>query len=471
MEPSAEYVPRGPAQAGFRYDFDTPNCILVSGWAGGKTITAADKVCERAARNDGNGILGGQHYRHLRYVMVAKVVERAEARGLRPKMLEGGKVVLFRALPRPNQFGCQFAFGLSADAPDAIRAVEGTWGWFDEPGAYSESRIDAIRDAPLQFEGRVRGHDAAPGRDWSGTNEGPETTFYQMQVDARSGERTDVAVYQGSSRDNVEYLGQEWIEAKERALPPEMIAQYLDGGVGQLNQELAAWAWRPAMIDEWTLRQDLPLVTCWDFGVAPFAMSIMQQEFPGGPCHWLDEIVIDTGGNTADATRYLCERFRPLHPGPVIIFGDATGAAGSAQAKHANYEQMHQIMSSYWTIPGSIISYVPAANPGIETRLLAANAAIADGLVTVGQRCKNLLRDLRGCRLIQGQAGKKEDQKNGYSHSWVGMCYALAQLFPLGSVTSIGGGTEGAMVSWKTGTVVDPKMGASGRRNPVRVGS
>ena len=142
-----EYVfkARGQAQHDYVLDLDPGHAIFRAGWGGGKTHCGGFKSCLRAIKNRGNGILMGQHFRHLRHVMVAKLHEVAGDMGLRPDWRATDKVFLFRALKRRNEWGCQFAHGLSADAPDAIRAVQGTWGWGDEPAAYSSSTTDAIR--------------------------------------------------------------------------------------------------------------------------------------------------------------------------------------------------------------------------------------------------------------------------------------------------------------------------------------
>lgn len=79
------------------------------------------------------------------------------------------------------------------------------------------------------------------------------------------------------------------------------------------------------------------------------------------------------------------------------------------------------------------------------------------GLVRVDPSCKNLLRDLRGGRLRQLPSGPAEDQRDGYSHSWVGMCYRLHQLFPTNTRTLPKGGASGKMVSYRRGTPVDAK--------------
>lgn len=381
--------------------------------------------------------------------MIPVLTDRAEAQQLGPKWLPAKKIMLFRALPRPNRFGCQFAVGMSADAPETIRAFEGTWSWGDEPAAYAQSMGDAKRDALLQMTGRVRGQDVLPGRDWTGTNEGDGTRYYELQT----ADRDDVRVYTGSTLDNLAYVGQEFIDEVTASLPAELLGQYLHGGVGQLAAEMAAWEWSKAYERECTLRKDRPLETCWDFGIRPMAMSYCQQQADGvdAPIRWLGEVVMPLRGNTADVTRMFCERMRPLHPGPVIVDGDASGKAGSAQSKRENYQQIEDIMQEYW--PGQIMLAVRVSNPAVLTRQLRANAAIKRGLVWVDPACKNLLRDLNGCRR---KDDGKEDQRDGYSHSLVGMFYRLHNLYPIREAILPRGGAKGAMVSRTRGTPTDP---------------
>ena len=461
------FLARGQAQYDYRCDLEDGHSIFRAGWGSGKTYVSADKACARAQLNQGNGILLAQHYRHLRHVMVPALMERAEANRLAPRWLTTDKVLLFQALPRANQFGCQFAYGLSADAPDSIRAVQGTWLWGDEPAAYSMSRTDAMRDAFLQASGRVRGRDVAPGRDWSGTNEGEGTRFYELQTDDERIASGEVRVHTGSTVDNLAYVGQAFIDEVSSSLPDELLGQYLHGGVGQLAAEMACWEWSDDFIEPCTVSTAHPLITAWDFGIAPMAMSVCQRvgDNEDSPINWLGEVVIPLRGNTEDACLRFCEQWKPRHPGPIVIKGDASGASGSAQSRSQNYEQIISIMSRYWS-PELIWYSVPAANPPILARLIRANSAIKRGLVRVDPSCVNMIRDCRGTRLEQGASGPKENQKDGHSHSWVGMCYTLHDYCPIVSRPPVAGGAQGPRESFRKGSPVDPAGYIGGRLKP-----
>jgi len=181
---------RGMAQYEFRRDFKSRHSILRMGWDGGKTYTGADKAMHRLAVNRGPSLLGGSNYQHLTQTMIPTLIDAAHRWGLEPELRVGDRLVLLRGLPRANQFGCQFAYCRSGDAPQSIRAISASAGWFDEPAAFKRSDADASQDAFIQFMGRIRGSDELPGIDWTGTNEGDGTRFYALQTSGRD----DVAV-------------------------------------------------------------------------------------------------------------------------------------------------------------------------------------------------------------------------------------------------------------------------------------
>lgn len=459
MRHDVTFDARGLAQFEFRRHFGKRHSIFRSGWDGGKTYTGGDKAMHRASVNRMPGLLGGSNYQHLTQVMIPTFMDAARRWNLEPELRVGDRIVLLRGLPRTNQFGCQFAYCRSGDAPTSIRAISASWGWFDEPAAFKRSDADASQDAFLQFMGRIRGDDVLPGIDWTGTNEGDGTRFYSLQTSGRD----DVAVFTGSSRDNNRHHGQEFIDNVLLSLPTELHEQYLEGGVGQLAQEMAAWEWRREFEQPCQLAPEWPIVTCFDFGIAPMAMSYCQEIGEGESLrfNWLGEVVMKARGNTADVTRTFCERMRPQHAGPVIVTGDPSGKAGSPQSKHENYQQIYAIMSEYW--PGQVLIEVMESAPSIQTRLLRANAALKRGIVRVDPSCANLLRDLRGCKLVTTDGGMKESQKDGYSHSLVGMFYRLHQRCPISEVKQHRGGAHGQMVSRARGTPVDARSTVAGR--------
>ena len=68
---------------------------------------------------------------------------------------------------------------------------------------------------------------------------------------------------------------------------------------------------------------------------------------------------------------------------------------------------------------------------------------------------------------ILGKHGKEECQKDGYSHSWVGMSYTLNWLFPLDDHPGIEGGVEGKRLGAVQGSLVDAQGYTSSGVNPT----
>lgn len=424
----------GAAQAGFLKDTTSRHCAYVSGWGGGKTWALVRKLIMLCGVNRGPAILMGQNYNHILGTLVPMVEAFAATLGIKVVVKERRNIMLLRGLaPREeNQYGCVYVHLISAAAPKGIRAINASHGCYDEPASYPQSRKSATGNPLMQVIGRVRGKWPVKQHAYATTEEGSYTAFHQLITDEK---RTNKAVYRGTTTDNIGVLGADFILDVLESIPEEMHGQYLRGECGDLNQILAWWGFRESLVGRCDLQQGYPLLLMWDFNLAPLCVTVGQKLGPltskSHPLHCLDEHIMVASGNTLELAEQIAARWSPLHPGPVYVLGDATGKSGSTQSKHDNYTQILRKLRECEAWKENVRLMVPTANPTIMSRLSRHSALMQRGLHRVDPKCKNLLRDYRGGQLVQGADGTHEDQRDGYSHSGVGVGYGVCSLFPL----------------------------------------
>ncbi|HAM56809.1 MAG TPA: hypothetical protein DCQ64_15970 [Candidatus Rokubacteria bacterium] len=435
--PHHSFQANGEAQYRFVSDQASRHCLYVSGWGGGKTYAGAYKHCLLRILNRAPGLMVGQDYGHLWTVMADAVEQHAHDLGMMPRRIVHHRVIVFQTVPPaiPNPWRAAFTHCRSAHKPEAIRAVNASDGWYDEPAAYRSSIREAMRSPLLQLRGRVRGNWPCLQHNYTGTQEGKQTELYKLFYEtATTGDHDTKAIYRGSTADNVENVGQAFIDDNVAGLPPEVQGQYLHGGVGELLRALAAWNWTTANVAPVSYTPGYPLLTTWDFNLAPLCVTVAQKigqlDDIAAPLHVLGECIMRHKGNTAELAARLAEEWRPIHAGAVYVYGDATGKSGSTQSKHDNYAQICEVLGRAWTAD-QVYRMVPQSNPSITQRLVRMNAVV--GTETSGRRllvhpsARNLIRDMEGCELKDG----KEDQRNGYSHSLAGLGYLTDRLYPL----------------------------------------
>lgn len=175
-----------------------------------------------------------------------------------------------------------------------------------------------------------------------------------------------------------------------------------------------------------------PIAWCWDFNVEPFITTVGQRD--GMMFRYYDEICLDEG-SIPEMCQEFYERY-PRHGAEILIYGDATGGARTAQTRASSYRLIFQHMQQYG-LP--LRMKVPEANPPVIERLDAANNALKgpeDQInVSVDPRCRELIADFEGVLLDNsGKIKKTSNRKDPYAkrtHAIDGATYWIAYEMPI----------------------------------------
>lgn len=322
----------------------------------------------------------------------------------------------------------------SADAPARITGWEVGAGWGDEPARWPEDRHDPTRDAYIQFCGRVRHPQARLVQImFTGTNEGDATRIYE---EFHAG-RPEFAVYRMPTADNPTMA--EFVARQKEVLTPELAAQYLDGGAITLRgAKLYPSFDRSVHVnDALAIDTQRPLHVCLDFNIAPG----MHAELG----HYIQErdmyvVVDEIHGPRMDVRGvmlHLRDKIEALRdargrwpfPGPLELFGDATGNSEWAGTGESCWGIVRQALHAY-QYPHQI--RVPRANPPVVDRVNAFNVAMLDMQGDVhwqcSPRCDRLIDDLR--RLKRDKLGQIDQSDRRLSHATDAEGYRLAYLRP-----------------------------------------
>lgn len=180
-----------------------------------------------------------------------------------------------------------------------------------------------------------------------------------------------------------------------------------------------------------------PLIICFDFNVDPGVAVIAQEMmlpngYPGTGI--LGEVRIERNSNTAMVCRKLIEDWG-THPGPVRIYGDATGGnRGTAKLAGSDWDIVRDMLTPVY---GHRLEFhVPRANGTERARINAMNSRLcsADGmrrLMVDPVYAPHTAKDLDGVCVLPGSAGeldKVSDKK--LTHLSDALGYYVVAEFP-----------------------------------------
>jgi len=154
-----------------------------------------------------------------------------------------------------------------------------------------------------------------------------------------------------------------------------------------------------------------PLRFSFDFNVNP-GTAVVLQDYPL-VTNVIGEVYIENDSRTAKVCDKLILDWGD-HPGDVICYGDATGGARKSAAAGSDWDIVRDRLKSVF---GSRLKFrVPANNPSERSRVNAVNSRLRsmDNVhhVCVHKRCRYLIRDLEGVRVLEGSAGDIEKKKD-----------------------------------------------------------
>lgn len=187
-----------------------------------------------------------------------------------------------------------------------------------------------------------------------------------------------------------------------------------------------------------------PLLLAFDFNVEPGVAAIAQtmtlpiqpgRQSPLEGIGIIGEVHIPRNSNTPAVCRRIIEDWGD-HPGPVRLYGDATGGSnGSAKVLGSDWDLIRATLRDTF---GSRMDFrVPRSNPFEKVRLNAVNAMFlnAEGdirMMVDPTHAPNVVKDFEGVRLLKGGAGeidKAADPKLSHVSDAVG--YLVQYEFPI----------------------------------------
>lgn len=235
-----------------------------------------------------------------------------------------------------------------------------------------------------------------------------------------------------------------WADAKRATYPTE------DRWMQEMEIDFRSHAGNPAypafkravhLVPGLSYLPQLPLCLMVDFNVSPM-IWLVGQIVKGKPR------IIAQVKRAPTSIEEMVREFRnmyPAHPADLVIYGDATGNARTAQTARSDYDLLRLAFRGY---SGDLVMKVPASNPFIKDRLNAVNRMLkgADGLPGIeidDEACPDLVRDLEEVVLVEkktssGQAGidilKSHDPEDPYherTHASDGLGYFIHREWPV----------------------------------------
>jgi hypothetical protein len=186
--------------------------------------------------------------------------------------------------------------------------------------------------------------------------------------------------------------------------------------------------------------RNYPLHLSFDFNRNPVTCAVAQQK--GDRVYIIDEIYL-TNSDTFALGREARLRVDSLKPFLTYIHGDASGRAMTANSQQSNWD----IISN--ALAGLPLNWqVPTANPPIADTLNSANSLLYQGRVTIDPKCRELVKDLETCKLLDDG---KPDKKSDPMRFQIGdtFRYLCNDLFPLQSGNARGAIVGGAIAKVK----------------------
>ena len=180
----------------------------------------------------------------------------------------------------------------------------------------------------------------------------------------------------------------------------------------------------------WKYQPDLPLITCWDFNVAPGTMSLVQES--GTETFVFGEIYIEDDSNTPR----ICSKFLSVyseHKGDVLCYGDPSGGARhTSQTEGSDWVLIRDRLKRVF---GSRLKMrVDDGPPTQRARINAVNSRLlaADGSVHlyIDPSCKYTHKDFAGVGVKEGgNEIDKSDAKLTHLTDVIG--YFIAKKYPV----------------------------------------
>src|SRR5690349_5441567 len=179
------------------------------------------------------------------------------------------------------------------------------------------------------------------------------------------------------------------------------------------------------------------LVVALDFNYSPGVACICQEtRLPNR--EWgtgvIGEVWIPRGSSTPAVCRKIIQDWG-AHPGRVVVYGDATGAAGgSAKVAGSDWALVRDALAPVFR--DRLAFRVPAANPRERVRINAVNSRLMSAagevrLMVDPAKAPHVVRDLEGVQLLEGGSGEIDKKADPMlTHLSDALGYYLEREFP-----------------------------------------
>lgn len=423
-------------QTEFWNDWSHDRLFLSGGWNSGKTWIGARKLLalhlfnsytDAGTLTNVNSAAVGPTYQSIADYMLPAMTEACQEWNIQ-FLWHGQSRRLY--LPQfENAVLCR-----TADAPGTIAGWKVGAAWGDEPARWKQDYANPLRDSYIQLLGRVRDSRARKRMSiFTGTHEGEATRFYR-EIQA-GGPR--IAAYRAKTAANP--TATEFIETQRSMLSPEMVEQYLDGGVMTLGGNRAyASSFTEANIAECSPNHSLPIAMAIDFNIRP-GMHALIGQYDGTTDRFyvFDELhrfaLTVRDMIASDLVRSLFLIGLPK-PAEIEVYGDPSGSARNVTDGATDYDVVTECLDA----AGFRRSIrVASRDPGQVNRVNAACVALRDARgethVTIHPRCKRLIRDLREVQWLPNGDGldKRTPELTHLSDAlcyWVDFCRGVRRI-------------------------------------------
>lgn len=321
---------------------------------------------------------------------------------------------------------------LGLDKPERIEGSPWDWGVIDE--------IGNVKKGAWQENIRPALSDRRGGCDFIGVPEG-RNHYYDLAKKAEHDLTGDWGYFHWLSAD---ILSEEEIRSAKEDLDELVYLQEYEASFVNF-QGMVYYNFRPdTHVGDYAHLYDpsRPLVFMFDFNVSP-GIAVIGQEMgadkfriPVGKTITvlLDEVHITRNSNTKMVCHKLIEKYQ-YHKGNVICYGDSTGGSkGTAKLRGSDWDIIKDELIPYF---GNRLYFnVPKANPAERQRVNAVNSrlksAAGEVKMVIDKRCKWLIKDFEGTRILDGSAGEIDKKYDStLTHMTDGVGYYIHKEFPV----------------------------------------
>ncbi len=319
-----------------------------------------------------------------------------------------------------------------ADKPDSLRGVGLNFLVMDEAADIdSDAWFKVLRPTLSDTGGHALFVGSPKGRNW----------FYDLWVRGQNKE-DGWASWQYTTLEGGNVPESE-IEAAKRDLDSlSFRAEYLGDFVTFLGRAYEPFSYvdncQPLSYDD---RNDL--IICLDFNYSPGCSAICQEQMlPNGLIGTgvIGEVWIPRGSSTPAVCQRIIQDYGS-HKGRVMVYGDATGAAGgSAKVSGSDWSLVRQTLQP--AFGNRLFFRVPPSNPRERVRINAVNSRIRSvagdiKLMVDPLKAPHVVKDLEGVSLLEGGSGEIDKKADPMlTHISDALGYYLVREFPIENHTA-----------------------------------